>query len=87
MGLDTPAAVLAVLEGDPMGIEVIEAAIKTSMQFSDEQVLAALRAFAGATTSAEIWCRVGMLRAARYLVRRLPSLSGAAWEQPLALCP
>jgi len=62
------AAVVAALERDPMQVATLEAAVALGATFTEEQVFRALSAMAETIATAEAWCRVGMLRAARYMV-------------------
>ena len=62
------AAVVAALERDPMQVVTLEAAAALGATFTEDQVFRALSAMADTIATAEAWCRVGMLRAARYMV-------------------
>lgn len=62
------ATAVTMLEAKAMSIEALEKAAQCGSSMDREQVLQSLSAMSLHTTSAEMWCRVGMMRAARKMV-------------------
>jgi hypothetical protein len=66
------AETVSMLESNAMSIEALEKAAQYGSSMDKNQVLQSLIAMTLHTTSAEMWCRVGMLRAARKMVTTIP---------------
>jgi hypothetical protein len=60
---------LSLLEADPLTLEATEAIAAAAPDANDAQVRRAFVAIATVTTTAELWSRVGLLRATRLMVR------------------
>lgn len=76
MATEDAASAVSMLEAKAMSIEALEKAAQYGSSMDRAQVLQSLSAMALHTTSAEMWCRVGMMRAARKMVIIITSPKG-----------